>query len=357
MGSFNTTCVISHQTIKSKDEVYIFPIFQSSSYEEIEFQYEDYQNNIIKEKQYSYANTSCYATAFWDNAGPIIEGSYYDYGQFNLTNSENNIKNIQILFNILYENSAETLEGENKSHDIVFNMKNLYNPKEHYSFEALSDIWSQMYEALQENRIFIKDNSNKYRPFAVTACHKAAGEYFVNQYKDLKALAVTEFNKSYQIVSKYLNYLTGDGVNPQLLDMVNDSLSWPLQSMLGLKDLHFSQGSAQSLEYKYQRSDEQLKEIIAILKDNYKNDPESKELSSEICDKLYNEVKPIMLHKVILAGMEHLNIKLAPMPYAYQDYSNDIGNSYTKMVKEVNKTIKGQLKEEKEEKNSFKSKF
>lgn len=344
MGSFNTACVISQQIIKPKDEVYILPISQSYSYDEVKLEYTDYSGKIINQKQYSYANTTCYATAFWDNAGPLFEGNYEDYGQFKLNNSESNTKNMHILFNLLYNESAKTLEGENSSHDIPFDMKEIYNPKENYTFKGLEDIWNSMWEAMQENRIFVKTAHDAFRPFAFAVAHKVAVDYFVNQYKDLPGIVKKDLETNYETLKKF--FVDLNDLLPEQTVILKDMISWPLERMLSLENVRFSQGSEMHLAYKYRGSKEYLDNVFEVLKNNHKISGDNKGLSQESFEFLYKEIKPLLLHKIILGGMEEVNVKLSPMPYGSQDYCNDIGNSYAKMIKEVNKTIKEQIKSE-----------
>lgn len=346
MGSFNTTCVISQQVIKPEDEVYIMPIKQSSSYDTVELQYENYKGEVKTQQQYSYSNSNCYATAFWDNAGPLFTGTYNDYGCFKLTENTTNSRNLITLFNDLHTNSAKVLEGENRTHDIEFDLKSLYSPEEKYSFEQLHSVWDSVWQAMYKGRIFVKNNEEGFRPFSFSVAHKVAVDYFVNQYKDLPGLVIKDLNKNYERVKKYCHDMTiVENTKPEKIEMFEEMSKWTFEDVLSLESLNFAQGSHRNIKYLYPPSIETLKEVKHVFREYYKNNPEATEVNESVFKALYEHMQPILVHKIVLGGMEGLDIKLSPIPYASQDYSNDTGNYYTKMVKEVNKVIKEQIKQ------------
>ena len=57
------------------------------------------------------------------------------------------------------------------------------------------------------------------------------------------------------------------------------------------------------------------------------------------------EVQTLINHKYILSGLDSINAHFSPMVYASQDYHNEIGNEYTKLVIEINKRVNQLVKE------------
>ena len=127
MGSFNTTCMVSQQVIAPNDEVVIFPIVPQSSYSPVELI--DKDGSCVE--AYGHSSSSCYPTAFWNYAGPMLIGTYDDYGKFELENTVNNINNINNEYNhnnVLEVNNNYIIAVTNKINNniiVVFNNNNI----------------------------------------------------------------------------------------------------------------------------------------------------------------------------------------------------------------------------------------
>lgn len=355
MGSFNVSCVMSHQTIKEDDNVYLLPISQATTYNPVDMKYIDHKGNETTYNQYSFANSNCYADAYWQNAGPIIQGIYNDYGKFTLIDNDYNNTNLKILFNYLYNNSLKVSEGSNSTHDIAFDMKQLYDPKEKYSFNALEYIWDEMWTAMYKHRIFVIENK-AVKPFAFTTIHSAAVQYCLDYYKDPEKLIIHSINEDYQeFIKPMLESLSkNESKEGNYYFMIN------IDRLSRLENIHTCQSSDRGLAYLYSQNSslpenkfEDSKEVRELLLNYYKSNPKSNIIGEMESNILIKKYLPLLEHKIILGAMEDLNVKLAPTSYAGQDYDNYGGNAYLKMIRAVNKTIKEDLKAEKTKKMKY----
>lgn len=68
------------------------------------------------------------------------------------------------------------------------------------------------------------------------------------------------------------------------------------------------------------------------------------EFKKQISEKLFVLLKDDLDHMYINFSLNLMDIKLSPMIYAGQDYDNETGNDYAKMIKEVNQKIKKEIK-------------
>lgn len=335
MGSFNTACMVSQQVIVPGAEAVILPIHQQATYRPVE---------LVKDNkeisQYGFAHTTCYPTAFWGYSGPIIRGKYYDYGCFEIFNIEENRINMISFFNHLFSDSFITKEGENKCHDVSFNMSSLYNPKKEYSFEELQDIWNKIWEVSQENRLFVSDYQGHPRNLQFAVMHRAAADYLIdyvnkaNSYEDI----------SYEQKTYFKHYIQG-----QLDRMIKvfenkkelgDTFSFFASQLTSLSGYRLGEQEGCHISYYYDNW-----ELVMNAVDDFraKNEDLSK-LSDELIETLFDLFKSQIDHRYIQVGLNWLNIKLSPMVYASQDYDNSTGKSYAKMIRSVGAQINKEIK-------------
>ena len=120
MGSFNTTCFATQQTISEGNTCYVLPIKQNSGYNGV---------SLTKGEKTAVgsavASSTCYSDCFWQPFGGFIKATYADYGQVEIdfTDEENKNK-VNALFKELNKSVFVTLAGENPSHDVPFNISN-----------------------------------------------------------------------------------------------------------------------------------------------------------------------------------------------------------------------------------------
>lgn len=334
MGSFNMSCFVSQQTIGPGDAAYLFPIQQSSSYNPVEL---IDKNGTIQEK-YSFASSTCYPTAFWKSAGPIIEGEYDDYGRFSLINTLENEKNIITLFNELFKNSAKINLGENEYHDLAFDISTQYDPQKKYTFNQLEQIWDYMWNVMQEHRVFIKEYSGDFFPFSFAVMHKVTGDYLIEKIAKSENWS-KESNEPEKLLMRTVTKIVDDTKKIFSNRSIESMLGFVANKVAGLENMRMGNFEGSYIESYYENTDA----IYELLKNNISENTII--VDTNLIHKIMLEVQSLMNHKYILSGLDSINAHFSPMVYASQDYQNEIGNEYTKLVVEVNKRVNLLVKE------------
>lgn len=334
MGSFNTSCFVSQQTIGPGDAAYLFPIQQASSFNTVEL---IDKNGNIQEK-YSFASSTCYPTAFWKSAGPMIEGEYDDYGRFSLTNNIANEKNIITLFNELFENSAKVNLGENEYHDLAFDISTQYDPKKKYHFKQLEQIWDYMWDVMQEHRVFIKKYSGDFFPFSFAVMHKITGDYLIEKISKSENWS-GESNAPEELLMRTITKIVEDTKEIFSNRPIDSMLGFVANKVASLESMRIGNFEGNYIDSYYENIDS----VYKLLKNNIFQNTIC--IDNKLIHSIMLEVQSLINHKYILSGLDSINAHFSPMVYASQDYQNEIGNEYTKLVLEVNKRVNLLIKE------------
>jgi hypothetical protein len=340
MGSFNTTCFVSQQTISTGDETVIIPIIQQSTYKPVDLLIET-RDGIQEVSKYGYCSSTCYPTAFWGYAGPLIKGKYDDYGRFELTKTEENAQNLYSFLNSLVDKICDVKQGENSSHDIPLNFKELYNPKEKQTFESLVKAWDKLWELSHESRLFITNYKGEPTSLAFAVMHQVTADYLIEELSKGK----TWDNESLEPKAYFNTY-----VNKRLAETLEifsdkkelqDTMAFAAIGMSNLEGFRLGEqeGSRISLYYRKGRA------LSQQFLDYFKNNPEQTSMPQEVTDELFKHVKEQIEHRYLATAISSYDLKLTPMVYAGQDYQNQMGNAYLKMVGEVNKRVNKLVKD------------
>lgn len=337
MGSFNMTCFASQRTIAPGNQSFIIPIVQQATYSPVQLSLGD-----LKLSQFGIAHSTCYPTAFWDYAGPMIEGTYYDYGCFHLTDNPSNYSNIVSFFNILHKTLFKVEQGENSSHDLPIDFQSMYEPNTQYSFEELTSIWDEMWNVGQENRLFLNIN-NHPRQLQFSLLHKKTFQFF-HQYftsstfngKTFDTFVDDSINIGNDLLFKYIAKAEEFSQAP---DMFNATIDSAISRITNFENLRFGQ----SLEYSnFYNNNTVVKEyILAFVKKN----PEAKKFNQPTINKIKKVCLSALKHRMIHVGLDTFNIKLAPPTYGYQDYSNNVCKSFLAFIEAINGSVKKVKKE------------
>jgi hypothetical protein len=325
MGSFNTTCFVTNQTIASEDRVRLFPIAQQTSYNPVKLSYKD------KEwEQFSYCSSTCYPTRFWEFCGPCLTGEYDDYGQFILDNTPKNQDSIRRVFNYLLGNAAITKKGKNECHDIAFDMSKIYSKDKKYTFKQLINIWEKMWTAVvHECRVFVRDYQGAFRPFGFSVMHESTAKYLIDfseNSKDWNGLVETRYDF---IKNTYNEHHVIDLVKEYLSDKEANFMS--MFRIEGIVRDYLRCGEGMDVARHYNIDYDAV--IVKIANGMLAG------MASEITDGIVKDIMPLFdslfdAH-YIMGGLNELNISISPIVYASQDYSNDVGKQYTELVTKV----------------------
>lgn len=327
--------MVSQQVIVPGAEVVILPIHQQATYHPVEISKDGKELS-----QYGFAHTTCYPTAFWGYAGPMVRGKYDDYGRFEIFDTEQNRVNMLSFFNYLLTDSFVTKQGENEYHDHAFDMKSIFDTTKEFSFEELVKIWDSVWEVAQENRIFIADYDNVPRNLQFAVIHHSAAAYLIESVNTSSSYD----NNSYEQKTYFKKYIQG-----QLDRMIKifenkkelgDTFSFFASQMASLSNYRIGEQEGCYISRFYDNWDP----IMDAFNDFKENNKDISKLSDELIDVLFEHFKPQLDHRYLHVGLDYLNIKLSPMIYASQDYDNSTGKSFAKMVRSVSADINKEIK-------------
>lgn len=338
MGSFNTTCFASQQTIAPEDECFIFPISQKTTYKPVDLvvPWGKERKEISK---YGFSNSNCYSTGFWGYEAPMLKGTYDDYGRFKLERRNENFKMLVYFLNILERKVCDVKQGENSYHDLPLDYKSLYSSDKKYTAEQLEEIFNKVWDVSSESRLFVVNYSGEPVNLSFAVMHKCVGEYLIDKLNNKKdwhgnSLEQKEYFHKYmnekwkemkEIFSEKLN-------NP---DKRKETFAFYAINVVGLDGFRIGESEGSSIRSRYPHSNSLVETIIKHIDENFPLESFDKKFT----DEMFGNFKTQIDHRYINDGLDSLNIKLSPIVYATQDYDNDLGNKYLEMVKFANEKV------------------
>lgn len=341
MGSFNTTCFVTNQTIASDDGCVVFPIVRQKSYNKIKVYKGDKQF-----KEWGATSSTCYSDAFWKLKGGMITAKYYDYGRVTVEDTPENRK---VILNMVAELIAEDVvveQGENQSHDVPFNIKQFVLDKTQYLktiitkeefqkdestrealFKELITVWDYVWNVAQEDRLFSLDYHNNPVPMSFAIMHQTTAQELIRLMEsrktyDKKSLkqwnvfsrAITEsFTEIEEFYSKHPEHKRPGSGEWLFVERFREKLY-----RIGGSALH---------SYSDKYSDSQFDLMFRIFKEG------------KPTRKSFKEIKPGLDARYIIGSLEMMNLKVQPIVYSGQDYDNAMGRMYAKLVNNVSDKV------------------
>lgn len=331
MGSFNTTCFVTQQTISCRNPCYILPIKQNSGYNGVKLTrgQSPIDGSLIGS---SIASSTCYPDAFWKPYGGFIKAAYDDYGQVEIDFTDEETKKVvNALFEELSKDSFVTHVGENACHDVPFNISK-------YKDKSIEEAWKYMWTAaVHELRVFVtpyQDNSPRQFTFAILS--EQAYDYLLAEME-----SATKYDGS-------------SCSRDSIIDGFAAELEESMPRFNKPNDEHKGKYAKGGDGYESMRR-HCATEIIRSAYNGYSNVHSPFYLRDDIydyADELIEngafsaatraKMKEGMAFGYIMSGLDSMNIKISPMVYAGQDYSNSIGKAYVEMIKTVSEQINKQ---------------
>ena len=338
MGSFNTACFASQQTISPNEDARIIFLIQSRSYSPVDLTFGD-----ATHKAYGVASSTCYAEAFWQPVGVFLEATYEDYGKFSIKKTPHTRAALAHIIGRLLESGLNASECENSSHDIPFNLASKLTecsaafqasvqPRKfdaaapvYFTEEFDSDldlIWAYVEEVLSENRVFMMDYSHVVRPVALGVLCESA-------YHGLIKAKETEY--SYR------------GEPNDMDSYVKRAVSELEERLATLKKdddgFHKSWLISDGLRSMTERISRSMRQSTCFISDFVDAAVAEKLTTAELIEKVLPSIKPALQDMFAVGGLEEFNVRFSPMVYAGQDYSNELGKAYAKFVQEVSTQV------------------
>lgn len=343
MGSFNTSCFVSRQTIAPSELCWVLPIAQQHGFNEVEV-----LTSKGAKKLRSYTDSNCYADRYWAPAGNFLQARYADYGAFELCDTPVNLRRLLAFLRVALTTTPAVKEGSNPYHEKAYDLAKFMAEKApelltHLqdssesapaldpakSFEQANQCWDYVFEASRSGRLFQASVFGTLRPLAFAVMHDAA-------YHALIEAATTQEPGRYSGYSleegfKRLVMVSREGTECALKryreekadftgDYAQAITQWLFKENVRQALLELGRGPASAQA-------ELSEDLVHCLDPNVaEND-------------LFEAVKPTLEVLYAHVGLEHLNLHYEPMVYAGQDYDNEIGMAYAALVQKVSKQV------------------
>lgn len=326
------------------------PILREGNYDPVEVEYDG-----KKEKLFGAAHSDCYPGAYWTPYGAFLECEYADYGDVEIKHTTPNIKNLFWFLTRVLQSSPVVFQGENSSHDLPFNFEEflkketpalatlLLSDKASYGLKTRVDIkiqeslfedalkaWKYVWDISDKHRLFGANWKGQLHPVRFAVLHKHAFKGIIQwvsrtpslhrRSRTMKAIFKEALEKMEKTRAIFDDKDDKYGVN---LMMVAQSF------MEGIKIIGHPSCVRNPDEFDYC-----LPSVTALLK-------------GEVSEaELFKTIKPCLEFRWVMEGLEDLYLRLVPMTYSGQDYSNEAGVQYAALVQKTKEAIAKDLKAE-----------
>ncbi len=340
MGSFNTSCFASNQTIASGDACLVLPIRQKSTYQAVKLTWEG-----VKQKLPGLTSSTCYATAFWRPVGHFMTARYDDYGCVELEDTPANRLRMGQFLGYCLRRTAAAAQGENKYHDHAYDLAASMAKETPELLDWLQgrpstaagallwaqsvQAWDYIWKVASSHRLFgvAVHGDSELRPVQFAVIHRAAYdrlvtlaeglEHFDNGPMGLRDMFDRNLaNARSKLLANYATTLPGK--------LSASALSCFERSFLD-EELRYI-GCPEGMSY----PDEQLYMRSAL---------EPFTAGALSVDGLFEQLKPWFEARYAFSGLEVLNLKLQPLVYNGQDYNNEVGREYAKFVRSTSAAV------------------
>ncbi len=347
MGSFNTACFVSRQTIASGDACMVTPIMMQSTYRPVELTYGEETS-----QQYGPCSSTCYPTRFWKPVGSFFEAEYDDYGRVTLTDSKVNRFRLKEFIREALQMTPVVAQGENQYHDVAYDLVKFMTEKAPALLAYLTakrgeelpaydgDLffaqgvacWEYIYEVAQEQRMFWRDYKGVMRPMNFAIMHRAAFDGLVAMTN-----AWVGWDKESYEMRTFFDRALGEA-KQRMAELDAEAE--------GASDMNEKQRKHMRKYFAFDRFREAMRRVGGSEGSSYPSEhvvymeASDAYLDGKLTDdQLFDIMKPWLEIRYACSGLEALNLHFEPIVYASQDYSNEIGDSYAKFVAKVNAQV------------------
>lgn len=315
MGSFLISCCVTNQTITDGEEVYIIPIHENGEYTEGQ------GDQLLKGLGRLTYNTDLYGLT-----GHIFEGTYADYGRYDIDWEKTSNKFMLQRYLTFLSKSAYSMEqGANEYHDVEFKPENLeLTPDNHQA------VWEYLHEGVWESRAFMvkqtytstapKVIANKLEYFIVK---KKYADIFINMYRESRLNAYY-----YSEEAKEFYTLSLEEKAKRLFDEASTYLAMPNEDENKLTTyLKITQDKRYIHFLGENLSDASVAD--RLYKSNQINLVESFNGDFDSFLEVYKAYANI---KDLIVAMMYANLYVRPVYYASQDYGNSFGSCFSYLM-------------------------
>lgn len=322
MGSFNTTCFASQQTISTHNECYVIALKQSSGYNPLVV-----TRNGESVPATSFTSSTCYPDCFWQPVSEFIAAEYNDYGQVTLDQVPENIAKVEAFFKELPRIVYDIEQGKNQYHDIPFKLTE-------FQSKPLEEAWEYLWgNAVQENRLFVTGyNKNAPRNLTFGIISKQSYDALIAMEEESVGWDKSS-NKRENFAQKELEKAikTAKEISSKNSDNEIEAKKFfefcITENMRNM--FRYGNSNVPNSEYRWKRQSSISKSVVQ---------------EGKITDETMALIVDDLEFSYVAKGLLSLNIKFSPMVYASQDYENSVGKAYAKFIKTISSQITKQQK-------------
>lgn len=340
MGSFNTTCFASQQTIAPGDPCLVLPIVQSASYHPVSVHT---PAGIVP--RYGVTSSTCYPNSFWTPAGPMLEATYNDYGRVLLTDTQaNRFKLLHLVWG-WSQDVAKVDQGENEYHDVPVDVHGFITTKTptlHGLLTREGPATAQENDKLWEECVAVFDHvwlgHQKHRLFAVRRDAEPRALQFAILHADAAALLVEQvsaqenWDKQSLHPRELFRRALAEGrkaAQEHVQNCENKEIAAQLQAYFvsaRAREVLDRVGNCTGVSYAIDNRalDHLLNKVLA-------------EPTSE--DACYEKAVSYLQLRYVMEGLMTHNLRISPLVYASQDYDNEVGRGYAEFIRQASDRV------------------
>ena len=327
MGSYLLNCTISQQVIPESTDIVLMPIRQQKDYESCKL-----SKNNLQTEEVANLNSFTGHNFLWELLGIKLSGKSTESYKIVLSENKENKIGLIIFYEELFNSSFNTEAGSNEYHDFEFNFKELvkkesinlfklYNGNRYLSLDEktiksikwkdLITVWEKLETLIHENRVFISDYKQRPCLIKFSACLQYV-------YEDVIKSCPKGYNLN-KINSKIIKF------DEELKNYKKYFKKSDPKNKNFLRDLFKNDNSeTQSNYYNY----------ISACCEKY-----NKDISKKSAESIKKELSFLFDFYQFQHGLNYLNLKVLPMYGGSQDYHNESGSLYLKIIQNAYNTI------------------
>lgn len=351
MGSFNVTCFVSLQSTATGDSCFVLPVLQESSYEA-----RAVLRQGVEEQLYGVAMTHSYAHAFWAPFGGFIEARYGDRGSVELLDTPINRLRLRELFRRLLSSAATTKElddagvplfdfkafVEGSAPALLAELERAAGHAVEYAspasdaalFADMQSAWTYLETAMWHHRVFAGDLFHRLRPLQWAVMHKSAFAELVGLVENNLLLSGGSARRE-DVLRRFFDDAPGflesqalpaPSDSPEERELRLEALVTRSMQESSLRDALAPLDRCGSLHYPSERVE------LVLAFNRYRAGELSREELNEV-------LRPTFDTRYALGGLNELNLRIAPAAFGGEDYSNEVGRQYARLVQAVSAQV------------------
>lgn len=333
MGSFNLQCFVTHQTISEGDACRVMALRQSSTFGMFQVTSDQGEEKIL-----GYANHHSGPDAFWEPETGFLKATYADYGNVTLTLDEHARIRVLTWLKDGLNNLAKAAPQWDTTCSVptdlyAFMSRELPDLLEGLNSRSVGDLartdqvddgirkaFAYLWEGAVRGSLFVKHHTGA-RPVAFAIMHEAAYQALFAYYSGFVNLDEFALNALTTTRSKVAKCSVQHPENPAMLDFLfQEFLCSALKAGFSRDALPLTAESRQ------------VRQILDSTRTGF--------AASEADVHFVKDVKEhVLSDHCVASALSCLSLSYVPLRFGGQDYHNEAGEQYAKLVQKVSAQV------------------